>query len=176
MAVRSRIGEGSVFTLSLPIVHPRADANGAPGVDGTSHAPGRVAALKRPRTALSDTTVTVLVVDDSKANRDFLVQLLEPHYGVLVAADGRKAVEMAELERPDIILMDLSLPVLDGWEAIRRIKAIAALRSIPIVVVTAHVTQPDREQASAAGCDEFLAKPLDEAMLFSVLHRHLGNP
>jgi histidine kinase len=175
ISVRSRIGEGSVFTLSLPIVHPGADAAVETCVGGTSRKVSRIAILKRPGAEEADRAAAVLVVDDSRANRDYLVQLLEPHYSVLVAADGKKAVEMAELECPDLILMDLSLPVLDGWEAIRRIRALATLRPIPIIVVTAHVTEADRKRASAAGCEEFLSKPVDETMLFALLRRHLGS-
>src|SRR6185295_19205781 len=96
---------------------------------------------------------TVLVVDDSKANRDFLVQLLESNYRVLVAADGGNAIETTRLERPDLVLMDLSLPIVDGWEATRTIKQDPALRQIPVIAVTAHVTQKDREEVSAVGCD-----------------------
>ncbi|MFQ5793226.1 MAG: response regulator, partial [Acidobacteriota bacterium] len=80
----------------------------------------------------------ILVVEDVDFNRDLLVQLLEEDYAVLTATDGAAGVEVAERERPDLILMDLSLPVIDGWEATRRIKANEALKSIPIIALTAH--------------------------------------
>ncbi|NJM91757.1 MAG: response regulator [Rhodospirillaceae bacterium] len=116
----------------------------------------------------------VLIVDDSKENRDFLTQLLERQYRTLVAEDGTSAIQMAHRERPDIILMDLSLPVVDGWEAARRIKSDVGLRSIPIVAVTAHATEQDRVEARAAGCDDFLPKPVDEQALHDVLRRWLA--
>jgi CheY-like chemotaxis protein len=173
IVVRSRPGEGSVFTLSIPIVHPAA-ASGAQAVasrtsplDGAAD-PG-VPAVAGARQA------TVLVVDDSKDNRDYLEQRLEGGYRVLLAADGKQAIEMTAAERPDIILMDLSLPLVDGWAATRAIKSDAALRSIPIIAVTAHVTARDREAFASAGGDGFLAKPVDEKALFDMLRQHLGR-
>ena len=112
---------------------------------------------------------TVLVVDDSKENRDFLAQLLEKHYRVLIAEDGRKAIDVTQSERPDLILMDLSLPVVDGWEATRTIKSDARLRPIPIIAVTAHAAKEDWDGIRAAGCDSFLAKPVDMDQLLSLL-------
>ncbi|NJM92759.1 MAG: response regulator [Rhodospirillaceae bacterium] len=132
------------------------------------HATGeRVAA---PR----DGRATILVVDDSKENRDFLAQFLEKDYRILLAENGHKAVDMTRAERPDLILMDLSLPVMDGWTATRLIKSDPMLRTIPVIAVTAHVTMQDREDAEAAGCDEFLSKPIDEAVLLEILHRYLA--
>jgi C4-dicarboxylate-specific signal transduction histidine kinase len=176
IAVRSRLGEGSVFTLSVPIVHASARASDEPAATGAM--PREVdgaAALGRAPAGGPGGTATVLVVDDSRANRDFLVQLLEQQYHVLVAADGKRAIEMTRLERPDIILMDLSLPIIDGWEAMRTIKRDAELRPIPIIAVTAHATQRDRQEASAAGCDGFLAKPVEERALREALLHHLGS-
>jgi CheY-like chemotaxis protein len=119
-------------------------------------------------------TAAVLIVDDSKENRDFLTQLLEKQYRTLIAEDGTSAIRMAQRERPDIILMDLSLPVVDGWEAARTIKSDIKLRSIPIVAVTAHATEQDQVEARAAGCDDFLSKPVDEQQLRSILQRWLA--
>lgn len=104
---------------------------------------------------------------------DLLVQLLEDKYEVLTAMDGAAGIELAEQERPDLILMDLSLPVIDGWEATRRIKTNQHLSHIPIIALTAHAMVGDAEEALAAGCDDYLTKPLDEDLLFEKLHQLL---
>jgi two-component system cell cycle response regulator DivK len=116
----------------------------------------------------------ILIVEDAEFNRDLLVQLLEDDYQVLTAVDGAAGIEMAELERPDLILMDLSLPVIDGWEATRRIKANETLRRIPIIALTAHAMKGDEEKARASGCDEYLTKPIDEDLLFKKLEQFLA--
>ena len=118
---------------------------------------------------------TVLIVEDAALNRDLLVQLLADEYRVLLAQDGQSALKKAKEEKPDLILMDLSLPKLDGWEATRRLKADAALCGIPVIVLSAHAMRGDEERARAAGCDDFLTKPIDEALLFEKLARHLGD-
>ena len=117
----------------------------------------------------------VLIVEDVEFNRDLLVQLLEEDYELLTATNGAAGVEVAERERPDLILMDLSLPVVDGWEATRRIKANPALRHIPIIALTAHAMMGDEDRARAAGCDDYLSKPIDEDLLFEKLGRFLGG-
>jgi CheY-like chemotaxis protein len=109
----------------------------------------------------------ILVVEDVDLNRELIVQLLEDTYQVIEAVNGQEGLELAELERPDLILMDLSLPVMDGWEATRRLKAHDELRSIPIIALTAHAMVGDEEKALAAGCDDYLVKPLDENQLFA---------
>ena len=115
----------------------------------------------------------ILVVEDVELNMDLLVQLLEDEYEVLTAMDGAAGIELAEQERPDLILMDLSLPVIDGWEATRRIKTNQHLSHIPIIALTAHAMVGDAEEALAAGCDDYLTKPLDEDLLFKKLHQLL---
>ena len=117
---------------------------------------------------------TILIVEDVEFNLDLLVQLLEDDYTILTASDGAASIALAERTRPDLILMDLSLPVIDGWEATRRIKANAALCSIPIIALTAHAMSGDEERARAAGCDDFLTKPIDEDLLFVTLNRWLS--
>ncbi len=117
----------------------------------------------------------ILVVEDDEFNRDLLTQLLEDDYEILAAADGATCIEMAERERPDLILMDLSLPVIDGWEATRRIKMNESLKSIPIIAITAHTMRRDEEKARSAGCDDYITKPIDEALLFEKLRQFLGN-
>jgi len=117
----------------------------------------------------------ILIVEDEEFNRDLLVQLLEDKYELLTAADGAEGIELAERERPDLILMDLALPVIDGWEATRRIKADAELHDIPIIVLSAHAMTRDIEKAWQSGCDDYLSKPLAEALLFAKLAKFLGR-
>ena len=117
----------------------------------------------------------ILIVEDVEFNRDLLVQLLEDDYEILTAADGAAGIELAAREHPDLILMDLSLPVIDGWEATRRIKADEALQSIPVIALTAHAMRGDAEKARECGCDDYLSKPLDEDLLFEKVTRFLGE-
>jgi two-component system cell cycle response regulator DivK len=117
----------------------------------------------------------ILVVEDQELNMDLLVQLLEDEYEILTATDGAAGIKLAERERPDLILMDLSLPVVDGWEATRRIKANDSLKHIPVIALTAHAMVGDAERARACGCDDYLPKPLDEDLLFKKLDRFLGG-
>jgi two-component system cell cycle response regulator DivK len=114
-------------------------------------------------------------VEDVEINRDLLVQLLEENYEILTAADGAAGIELAERERPDLILMDLLLPVVDGWEATRRIKANEALQRIPIIALMAHAMQGDEEKARASGCDDYLSKPVDEDLLLKKMRQFLGE-
>jgi CheY-like chemotaxis protein len=117
----------------------------------------------------------ILIVEDVDFNRDLLTQLLEEEFELIAVADGQAGIAAAERERPDLILMDLSLPVIDGWEAARRLKAHADLKSIPIIALTAHAMRGDEAKARASGCDDFLTKPIDEALLFQMLNRYLGT-
>jgi two-component system cell cycle response regulator DivK len=114
-------------------------------------------------------------VEDVELNRDLLVQLLEDEYEVLTAPDGASGLQAAARLRPDLILMDLSLPVIDGWEASRRLKADPELRHIPVIALTAHAMQGDEARARACGCDDYLAKPIDETLLFDKLRRILDG-
>jgi len=104
----------------------------------------------------------ILLVEDNEMNRDMLSRrLVRRGYEVTVAEDGARGVTMATSERPDLILMDMSLPVIDGWEATRRIKATPELRKIPIIALTAHAMATDREKALEAGCDDYDTKPIE---------------
>ena len=104
----------------------------------------------------------ILVVEDNEMNRDMLSRRLKRKgYEVLIAVDGEEGVAMAHSEAPDLILMDMSLPVLDGWEATRQLKAAPDTQSIPIIALTAHAMAGDREQALAAGCDDYDTKPIE---------------
>lgn len=115
----------------------------------------------------------ILIIEDVEFNRDLLVQLLEDRYELLTAGDGAAGITLAEQERPDLIIMDLSLPVVDGWEATRRIKANTALQHIPIIALSSHAMRGDEEKARQSGCDDYLSKPLDEDLLFAKLAQFL---
>jgi CheY-like chemotaxis protein len=116
---------------------------------------------------------TILIVEDIELNRDLLAQLLEDRHRLVFAGDGLAALERAAETRPDLILMDLSLPRMDGWEATRRLKADERLAHIPVIVLSAHAMSGDEERARAAGCDDFLTKPIDETVLFQKVARYL---
>jgi two-component system, cell cycle response regulator DivK len=104
----------------------------------------------------------ILLVEDNEMNRDMLSRrLIRKGYEVVMALDGLQAVEMAASEQPDVILMDMSLPGLDGWEATRQIKSAAPTRTIPVIALTAHAMSGDREKALEAGCDDYDTKPID---------------
>ena len=120
------------------------------------------------------TKKTILIVDDTDWNRDLLVQLLEDDYDVLQAIDGAEGVRKTEEEKPDLILMDLGMPVMDGWEATRKIKANDALKHIPIIAVTSHAMVGDEIEARKAGCDDYLPKPIDEDALLKKIKAFIG--
>jgi two-component system, cell cycle response regulator DivK len=104
----------------------------------------------------------ILLVEDNEMNRDMLSRrLIRKGYDVVMALDGRQAVEMAAGESPDLIIMDMSLPVIDGWEATRQVKATPATHTIPVIALTAHAMAGDREKAIQAGCDDYDTKPID---------------
>jgi CheY-like chemotaxis protein len=104
----------------------------------------------------------ILLVEDNEMNRDMLSRRLQRKgYDIAIATDGAEGVEMARTEAPDLILMDMSLPVLNGWEATRRIKADEETRQIPIIALTAHAMAGDREKAIDAGCDDYDTKPIE---------------
>ncbi|MCG6899301.1 MAG: response regulator [Gammaproteobacteria bacterium] len=108
----------------------------------------------------------ILLVEDNEMNRDMLTRrLLRRSYDVIIAVDGRQGVELAQSERPDLILMDMSLPVMDGWSATRTIKDNPATAGIPVIALTAHAMSGDRDKALAAGCDDYDTKPVDLARL-----------
>ena len=111
----------------------------------------------------------ILIVEDIEFNIDLLQQLLEEDYDIVVARDGASGLTLAQQEKPDLILMDMSLPIMDGWEATQRIKANPDLKTIPVIALTAHAMSGDESKARAAGCDDYLSKPLDEDLLFEKL-------
>ncbi len=116
----------------------------------------------------------ILLVEDNDMNRDMLSRRLEKRgYTLAIAADGAVGVEMAKSGQPDLILMDMSLPVIDGWEATRLLKADAATKGIPIIALTAHAMDSDRVKALAAGCDDFDTKPVELPRLLTKIEELL---
>lgn len=119
---------------------------------------------------------TLLIVEDNDLNRDMLSRRLARRgYTIVVATDGAAAVATAEQAVPDLILMDMSLPVLDGWEATRRIKAAARTAEIPVIALTAHAMAGDEQRAREAGCDDFDTKPVDLDRLLGKIEQLLGR-
>lgn len=120
--------------------------------------------------------VRVLLVEDNEMNRDMLSRRLSRKgFEVSVALDGAAALESAAVDLPDLILMDMSLPVMDGWEATRRIKADAATAAIPVIGLTAHAMEGDREKCLAAGCDDYDTKPVDLPRLLEKMRNQLSR-
>ncbi len=113
----------------------------------------------------------ILVVEDGEFNRDLLIQLLGDQYEVVVAVDGEEGVRKAEQEKPDLILMDLGLPVLDGWAATERIKANNGLKHIPVIAVTSHAMVGDERKSREVGCNDYLSKPIDEEELLGKIRK-----
>jgi two-component system, cell cycle response regulator DivK len=119
---------------------------------------------------------TLLLVEDNEENREALSRhLRRKGFEVEVAVDGQQGVEAAQSGAPDLILMDMSLPVLDGWEATRQLKAAPQTRHIPVIALTAHAMAGDREKALQAGCDEYDTKPIDFARLLGKIQSLLGG-
>ena len=115
---------------------------------------------------------TILIVEDTELNIDLLTQLLEEDYNILVARDGAQGVALTEQNHPDLVLMDISLPVMDGYQATRIIRK--TFQSLPIIGLSAHAMQGDDEKARAAGCIDYLSKPVDEDLLLRKLKEYLG--
>ena len=118
----------------------------------------------------------ILLVEDNEMNRDMLSRrLIRKGFEVIIAVDGQAGVDMASSTNPDIILMDLSLPVIDGWEATRRIKADSATQGIPVIALTAHAMAGDEQKALDAGCDDYDTKPVDFKSLLGKIEKFIGS-
>ena len=119
----------------------------------------------------------ILLVEDNEMNRDMLSRRLERRgHEVVIAVDGGQGVELARSEHPDLVLMDMSLPVLDGWEATRQLKAAPETSAIPIIALTAHAMSGDREKAMEAGCDDYDTKPIELPRLLEKIQGLLDKP
>ena len=118
----------------------------------------------------------ILLVEDNLRNRDMLSRrLLRRGYEVVIAVDGESGLSLAETEAPDLILMDMSLPILDGWEVTRRLKTDSATKHIPIIALTAHAMSSDRSKAFEAGCDDYDTKPIELVRLLEKMETLLGG-
>lgn len=118
----------------------------------------------------------ILLVEDNEMNRDMLSRrLIRRGYEVILAANGQEGLALAKSSCPDLILMDLSLPTLDGWEASRQIKSAVSTAAIPIIALTAHAMSGDKEQALAAGCDDYATKPIEFERLLEKIALHLEH-
>jgi two-component system cell cycle response regulator DivK len=126
--------------------------------------------------SISKAMPKILLIEDNEMNRDMLSRRLQRKgYQVVLAVDGQSGVEMAQTQGPDLVLMDMSLPVLDGWEATRRLKLDAATRHIPVVALTAHAMSSDRAKALEAGCDDYDIKPVDLQRLLGKIEALLNG-
>ncbi len=114
---------------------------------------------------------TILVVEDTDLNIDLVTQLLEDEYNLLIAKDGAQGLEMAQTKNPDLILMDMALPVMDGYEATRKIRE--TNKSLPIIGLSSHAMSGDEVKALQAGCNDYLTKPIDDQLLFEKLNEYL---
>lgn len=115
---------------------------------------------------------TILIVEDIELNIDLLVQMLEEEYNLIIARDGAQGIEMVRTNEPDLVLMDISLPVMDGYEATSIIRK--TFPSLPVIGVSAHAMQGDDEKAKVAGCTDYLTKPVNEDLLLMKLKKYLG--
>jgi CheY-like chemotaxis protein len=121
--------------------------------------------------------VKVLLVEDNEMNRDMLSRRLERRgFEVLIATEGEQGIALAQTSRPDLILMDMSLPGIDGWEATRRLKSDDQTRAIPVIALTAHAMAADEQRAREAGCDDFDTKPIDLTRLLEKMERFVTLP
>jgi two-component system cell cycle response regulator DivK len=117
----------------------------------------------------------ILIIEDVELNRDLLIQLLEDTYALLEATDGKAGLDTAYRERPDLILLDLSLPVIDGWEVARQLKASAVTATIPVIALTAHAMSGDERRAKECGCDGYITKPIDDVVLLERIAALIGE-
>jgi CheY-like chemotaxis protein len=164
LAVRSQPGRGSTFALALPV------AVGDPTV-AAGAAPARVVVGLEP----GQPAFRLLVVDDSEVNRRLLVRLFRPlGFEVYEASDGREALEAWETHAPQLIWMDMRMPVMDGYEATRRIKSTTRGQATTVIALTASALEEDRAVILSEGCDEYVRKPFREHELFEILTRFLG--
>jgi CheY-like chemotaxis protein len=164
ITVTSQVGKGSVFVIQLPL--KEGDAQAVQAKDKPRHVLG----LKS-----GQATCRVLIADDIEDNRQLLAQLLAPlGFVIRLATNGAEAVREVEESRPHLILMDFRMPVMDGHEAIRRIRAMAGGKEVKIIAVTASAMDENRHELMAIGADDFISKPFREADLFQKIHTHLG--
>ena len=165
-------GKGSTFTLTIPIQYGRKSASPSDAKpDFVQSTESQADDSATQPNGNRDSMKTILIVEDTELNINLLTQLLEDDYNLLIAKDGEQGVNMAGQNNPDLILMDISLPIIDGYEATRRIRT--TLTTTPIIGLSAHAMSGDAEKAKEAGCNEHMTKPIDEALLIKKLNQYL---
>lgn len=171
LTATSEPGKGSTFTLTVPIQYGTKSASSEARTGSVQTAESQADDLSVKQNENPDSLKTILIVEDTELNVQLLIQLLENDYNLLFAKDGATGVVMAQEGNPDLILMDVSLPVMDGYEATRRIRA--AKISVPIIGLSAHAMSGDADRAKEAGCNDYLTKPVDEVLLIKKLNQYL---
>jgi two-component system, cell cycle response regulator DivK len=153
-----KVVHSTIAVVHSPYLHRRCTVHGNGQSSGSAY-----------------TMAKILIVEDNEMNLDMLSRRLKRKgHDIVSAMDGGKGVEMSQTENPDIILMDMGLPVIDGWEATRRIKAEPKTANIPVIALTAHAIAGDREKCIAAGCDDYDTKPIELPRLLSKINGLLG--
>ena len=173
LTAASALGEGSTFTLTFPMHYEKDNASSAAIADPVHSAETTPTESSSQVEAKSEsqTRKTILVVEDTELNINFITQLLEDDYELIFAKNGAQGVTLAELEKPDLILMDISLPIMDGYEAARRIRANMA--TVPIIGLSAYAMVGDAEKAKEAGCNDYVTKPVDGNLLKQKIKEYL---
>ncbi|MBL8102137.1 MAG: response regulator [Anaerolineales bacterium] len=173
LTAASVLGEGSTFTLTFPMHYEKDPASSAAIVDTVHSAEASPIATNShaEETNEEQSRKCILVVEDTELNINFITQLLEDDYNLIFAKNGAQGVTLAELEKPDLILMDISLPIMDGYEATRRIRANMA--SVPIIGLSAYAMVGDAEKAKEAGCNDYITKPVDGNLLKQKIKEYL---
>jgi CheY-like chemotaxis protein len=172
LTATSELGKGSTFALTIPIKYGRKSASSPEAKpDSTQSAESKADDGSTKQKGSREALKTILIVEDTEFNIDVLTQLLNDDYHLLIARDGAQGVSMAKANNPDLILMDISLPVMDGYEATRRIRD--AKIFVPIIGLSAHAMSGDEEKAKEAGCNDYMTKPVDEVLLIKKLNQYL---
>jgi signal transduction histidine kinase/CheY-like chemotaxis protein len=171
LTATSELGKGSTFTLTIPMQYKIDNASSDSQTDTVHPAESHAEASHTEEQAKVARIKTILIVEDTELNINLLTQLLEDDYKLLVAKDGAQGVDMAQRENPDLILMDISLPIMDGYEATRRIRTYMA--SVPIIGLSAYAMTGDMEKAKEAGCNDYVTKPINKDILLKKIKDYL---
>jgi signal transduction histidine kinase/CheY-like chemotaxis protein len=172
LTATSELGKGSTFTLTIPMNYKIDNASSSDLESDSVHpAESNAETSHTEEQAKRAPTQTILIVEDTELNINLLAQLLEDDYKLLFAKDGAQGVDMAQQEKPDLILMDISLPIMDGYEATRRIRTNMA--SIPIIGLSAYAMTGDADKAKEAGCNDYVTKPINKDMLLEKIINYL---
>jgi len=171
LTATSELGKGSTFTLTIPMHYKIESASSDTQPDTVHPAESHAETSHTEEQAKGAPTKTILIVEDTELNINLLAQLLEDDYKLLFAKDGAQGVNMAQQENPDLILMDISLPIMDGYEATRRIRT--SMASVPIIGLSAYAMTGDAEKAKEAGCNDYVTKPINKDILLKKIKDYL---